>query len=181
MKFGYIPEWSSIAWDHHQDTVESTPSGGQVMLWDSTLSKWKAANGAGGGDVKGPASNTLNAVTLFDGTTGKLLKDDAEFTYNTTTNTMFVQNIGKSAVTGTDLAITGVSGGNVNITGYTAASGPGSVTLASGSAPTLGLAGSEFLLETTDSVNGSIKITGGDRNTATFTQKKRNIYSFYIK
>ena len=34
-----------------------------------------AANGTGSGDVVGPASSTNNNVALFDGTTGKLLKD----------------------------------------------------------------------------------------------------------
>lgn len=33
------------------------------------------AGGSGGGDVSGPASSTADAVALFDGTTGKLLKD----------------------------------------------------------------------------------------------------------
>jgi hypothetical protein len=36
-----------------------------------------AACAAGVGDVVGPASATNNAITLFDGTTGKLLKDSA--------------------------------------------------------------------------------------------------------
>jgi hypothetical protein len=34
-----------------------------------------AANGSGSGDVVGPASATADAVALFDGTTGKLLKN----------------------------------------------------------------------------------------------------------
>lgn len=38
-----------------------------------------AANGSsgGGGDVVGPASATANGIALFDGTTGKLIKDSA--------------------------------------------------------------------------------------------------------
>ena len=171
MKFGYIPAWSSLPWGHYGDMTNETPLNNQVMMWDAATSKWGPSYGAGGGDVIGPASNTANAVTLFDGTTGKLLKDDSDFTYNSITDTLFVQNITKSAVSGTDMAITGVSGGDVNITGYSAASGPGSVSLASGDAPTSGLNGSQLLLETSDTVNGSIKIIGGDRNSTTFTQK----------
>lgn len=37
-----------------------------------------ATGGTGGGDVSGPASATNNAVALFDGTTGKLIKDSAQ-------------------------------------------------------------------------------------------------------
>lgn len=37
-----------------------------------------ATGGSGGGDVSGPASATNNAVVLFDGTTGKLIKDSAQ-------------------------------------------------------------------------------------------------------
>lgn len=38
----------------------------------------KGADGAGTGDVSGPASATNNGVPLFDGTTGKLIKDSAK-------------------------------------------------------------------------------------------------------
>ncbi len=37
----------------------------------------KGADGAGSGDVVGPASSTNNSLARFDGTTGKLLKDGA--------------------------------------------------------------------------------------------------------
>lgn len=36
---------------------------------------------AGGGDVEGPASSTNNALALFDGTTGKLLKDNDQLRF----------------------------------------------------------------------------------------------------
>jgi hypothetical protein len=41
--------------------------------WD--LLAEKGAPGAGSGDVLGPSSSTNNAVALFDGTSGKILKD----------------------------------------------------------------------------------------------------------
>lgn len=39
---------------------------------------------SGMGDVVGPASATANAVALYDGTTGKLLKSDADLTFDGT-------------------------------------------------------------------------------------------------
>jgi hypothetical protein len=40
---------------------------------------------AGGGDVSGPASATANAVVLFDGTTGKIIKDSTQTIATTNT------------------------------------------------------------------------------------------------
>jgi hypothetical protein len=58
------------------------PTANQVMIWSApsagvSTGTW-AANGAGGGgsgDVVGPGSATNNAITLFDGATGKLIKN----------------------------------------------------------------------------------------------------------
>lgn len=53
-------------------------SNGQTLVADSAEAnglKWSTP--AGGGDVTGPASSTDNAVTRFDGTTGKLLQNSA--------------------------------------------------------------------------------------------------------
>lgn len=47
---------------------------GGVMV-DTTTQYIADLASAGGGDVVGPASATDNAVALYDGTTGKLLKD----------------------------------------------------------------------------------------------------------
>lgn len=49
---------------------------------DLAANKWellaqKGTDGAGSGDVDGPASSTDNSLARFDGTTGKLLKDGA--------------------------------------------------------------------------------------------------------
>ena len=60
--------------DDLSDVVITTPTTNQVLAYDGT--NWVNANaGAGSGDVVGPASATDNAVALFDGTTGKLIKD----------------------------------------------------------------------------------------------------------
>ena len=48
---------------------------GYYLKSDGTDVSWAAV--AGGGDVVGPASSTNNGFAVFDGTTGKLLKDHA--------------------------------------------------------------------------------------------------------
>lgn len=64
-----------------------------VVAWSTSLSKlvawngstWNAVASAGGsGDVVGPASATNNALAIFDGTTGKLLKDNSAIKNNST-------------------------------------------------------------------------------------------------
>lgn len=56
------------------DTAISTPTNGQTLAYNSTTQKWVNSN-AGSGDVVGPASATDNAITRFDGTTGKLIQN----------------------------------------------------------------------------------------------------------
>lgn len=51
-----------------------TGNSGKYLTTDGTNTSW-AVNA--GGDVVGPASSTNNGIALFDGTTGKLLKDSA--------------------------------------------------------------------------------------------------------
>ena len=51
-----------------------TGNSGKYLTTDGTNTSW-ATNAAG--DVVGPASSTANGIALFDGTTGKLLKDSA--------------------------------------------------------------------------------------------------------
>lgn len=68
-----------------EGTAPSTPSSGQVRLYaksdgklyakDDAGAETELGGGGGSGDVVGPASSTNNHVALFDGTTGKLLKD----------------------------------------------------------------------------------------------------------
>lgn len=48
---------------------------GVLKRWNGTAYVDAAAGGGGSGDVVGPASSTADSVALFDGTTGKLLKD----------------------------------------------------------------------------------------------------------
>lgn len=70
----------------------------------------RGASGAGTGDVMGPASSANNAVVLFDGTTGKLLKDGGLL------GTAAFEDITDfaSAAEG-DLAMTAVQPGDLNL------------------------------------------------------------------
>lgn len=58
------------------------PADGIVVNVNGTLKRWDGSayidatsGGSGSGDVVGPPSSTADAVALFDGTTGKLLKN----------------------------------------------------------------------------------------------------------
>jgi len=51
-----------------------TGNSGKYLTTDGTNTSWSTN---AGGDVVGPASSTANGIALFDGTTGKLLKDSA--------------------------------------------------------------------------------------------------------
>lgn len=68
----------SLALDDLSNVDAASPSGGDVLTWDSGAGEWVAGAPAGAGDVTGPASSTADSVALFDGTTGKLLKDGAK-------------------------------------------------------------------------------------------------------
>lgn len=60
------------------DVDAASPTDGDVLTWDNEAGEWVPSAPAGGGDVTGPGSSTADAVALFDGTTGKLLKDGAK-------------------------------------------------------------------------------------------------------
>lgn len=57
-----------------------------VFIWNANLASWENAGQSGGaGDVVGPASSTDNAIVLFDGLTGKLIKDSTTLLATTAT------------------------------------------------------------------------------------------------
>lgn len=68
----------TLALDDLDDVDAATPANGDVLTWNDSAGAWEPAAGGGGGggsgDVVGPASSTDNRVALFDGTSGKLLK-----------------------------------------------------------------------------------------------------------
>ncbi len=57
------------------DTAISSPTNGQSLIYNGTA--WVNQAGSGTGDVVGPASATDNAITRFDGTTGKTIQNSA--------------------------------------------------------------------------------------------------------
>ncbi|MCA0358737.1 MAG: hypothetical protein LCH78_18135 [Proteobacteria bacterium] len=79
------------------------------------------ANGTGSGDVSGPASATANAVALYDGTTGKLLKDGPSYGTSGANKLLQLDSSGKlPAVDGSQL--TGISAGLTLLATVTASS-----------------------------------------------------------
>lgn len=75
---------SAIAADIKALLGRALPAGGatgQVLAKSSATdyaTQWVDQTGGGSGDVAGPSSATGNAVALFDGTTGKLIKDSTK-------------------------------------------------------------------------------------------------------
>jgi len=55
------------------DVTITSPTNGQSLSYNGTA--WVNATGAGSGDVTGAASSTDNAITRFDGTTGKVIQN----------------------------------------------------------------------------------------------------------
>ena len=77
------------------------------------------ATPAGGGDVSGPASSTANAVALFDGTTGKLIKDSAQtIATANTASTVVARDASGNFSAGTITAT--LNGNATNVTGTVA-------------------------------------------------------------
>ena len=56
------------------DANISSPTNGQSLTYNSSTGKWVNSNG-GSGDVVGPASSSDNALTRFDGATGKIIQN----------------------------------------------------------------------------------------------------------
>lgn len=61
----------------HTSGASTEPGVGASWATNWDLAAQKGADGLGVGDVVGPASAVNNTIALFDGTTGKLLKDSA--------------------------------------------------------------------------------------------------------
>lgn len=81
---------------------------GTYTDWTIELSGARGATGSG--DVNGPASATNNAVALYDGTTGKLLKDGPTYGTSGANKLLQLDSSGKlPAVDGSQL--TGISAG----------------------------------------------------------------------
>lgn len=87
---------------------------GSLVAWDGAAYA-SIGGGGGGGDVVGPASATDGVPALFDGTTGKLLKDGATYagqTSITTLGTIATGTWNGTAIAADYLANTAVTAGS---------------------------------------------------------------------
>ena len=102
----------------------------QIEFWNGTT--WGAV---GLGDIKGPSSSTNLALAIYDGTTGKLLKDGTGSSYN-----------GAGALT---LGVIGSSTGSVRLNGLVAGgtiiSAPSNGVVSNLTLPTVAPAAGQFL------------------------------------
>lgn len=152
--------------------------------------EWAAA---ASGDVVGPASATNSAIVLFDGTTGKLIKDSATtlptgalvgtsdtqtLTNKTLTNPTVTNYVETPYTANTGTAITlDLANGTVQILTLT---GNATITM-----PTA-VSGKSFIMYLKQDATGSRTVTwttvkwpGGTAPTVTSTASKQDIYSFF--
>lgn len=161
MSFGYLPAHTKIPLQNLADVSSSDVSDGDYLVWSASKSKWEFLNTAPStGDVFGPGSNTLNSVVLWNGTTGDLLKDDAEFLFDGTTDTLYASTIEKAPIAATDFNITAAVGGDITVAGYTGTNA-GSVVMQSGDSTGSDKNGATVTLQTTGATAGSITMEGG--------------------
>ena len=124
-----------------------------------------ASNGASG-DVIGPASNTANAIPLFNGTTGKVIQDNANLLMSTTTLSVnnTIQNVAGSSLTlKTQDEATSQS---LSITGGTSSTGAGGAVSINGGVGGGANAGGAITLTggtggASDGAGGAVTITAG--------------------
>jgi hypothetical protein len=96
----------------------------QLSVWDGLVWADIAGGGGGSGDVVGPASSTNDFVALFDGTTGKLLKQGtgalgtAAYTAATAYATAAQGTTADSAVQPGDLATIATTGALLDATDF---------------------------------------------------------------
>jgi len=88
-----------------------TPAVGGTAYWDDLANK--GADGAGSGDVNGPASSTDNAFARFDGTGGKTLQNSTGATLDDSGNATF------TSVAGSGANLTGLTGRLVSVQTFT--------------------------------------------------------------
>jgi len=93
---------------------------GKYLKTNGVEATWETVSGSG--DVVGPASATANAVALFDGTTGKLLKDSGLTLSGTNTgdqslfSTIAVSGQSNVVADSTSDTLTLVAGSNITLT-----------------------------------------------------------------
>jgi len=94
-------------------TGVTVASGDEVLLaWDGLDFVTVGSSSGGSGDVVGPASATANAIVLFDGTTGKLIKNStATLPSGTLVGTSDSQTLTNKTISGANNTLS-----NINLT-----------------------------------------------------------------
>ena len=80
-----------------------------VWIWDADSVAWVDSGETAMGDVTGPASSINNNVTLFDGTTGKIIKDGGALGALAALNSVSATEIDSGAVDTDELASNSVT------------------------------------------------------------------------
>jgi hypothetical protein len=98
---------SNVTWT----LPDADGTSGQVLSTNGSGTLSWASGGGGSGDVVGPASATDSAIALFDGTTGKLLKNGVIYTNANTASTVVQRDASGNFSAGT---ITATLSGNAS-------------------------------------------------------------------
>jgi hypothetical protein len=123
------------------------------------------ATPAGGGDVSGPASATNNAVVLFDGTTGKIIKDSTQtIATANTASTVVARDASGNFSAGT---ITAALSGNAT-TATSATTATTATNVSGGTASVTTLSASGVATFSAGSAAAPAITTSGDTNTGIF-------------
>jgi hypothetical protein len=118
---------ATVAKIQNRNVASTAPATNDVLRWSGTA--W--APSPAGGDVLGPASSTNNAVALYDGVTGKVIKNSI----------VTVNSSGNIVTTGT-LNVGNVTGGTYNgvtVAAHAARHAPGGPDALGTAAPTTGI------------------------------------------
>ena len=92
----------------------SDPSTGKVLqAISATAAEWVTPAGGGGGDVSGPSSSTDKAVAVYDGLTGKLIKE-TPVTIDVVGNLVGVANLSANTMISVVAAGTDMTVGSLN-------------------------------------------------------------------
>lgn len=112
----YVKPQNGFELEELHNVAISSPTTGQVLQYDATLSppRWKNATvsggGGGSGDVTGPASSTDNAIARFDLATGKVIQNSA-VTVDDTGNILGAQQVNATSVVSPSVVVQSQSSG----------------------------------------------------------------------
>ena len=96
---GSLATQNSLATTDLSDVSSTSPANNQVLQFNSAASEYQPATlSTGSGDVTGPSSSTDNNVALFDGVTGKIIKDGGVLGSLASQNTIANSDIDNGAV-----------------------------------------------------------------------------------